>query len=624
MSDKKFGNQLSGVDEEARAQLADISNVTVSITDKRFGAKSDGTDQSNKMQAAVDYIASLGGGLVIIPFGKFKGNITISKSNVHIGGAGTLQGKINLYGTNTTGFSRFDPVHGVGDISIRGITIDGEKINNGINSKWVFGVTIQGVTFKNCVKSINFEPISESHHCSRFTINTNRFWDCNYAIYVDYDPSNASAIFQVGDITFTSNVIESRNSGWAGTFGNIYHIWARGIDGLICESNTFFFSKVGSELSNIYLDNFNWVIIKGNQLYEAKEYGVKAINGQNLTISENNFAWTQKQSVWVSNIITCSINGNVFSWNDNGNLTVDRTGVYIEECPSFIGTVNDNKFFFPNEHAVKIKNSSNITLCGNTARNKHSVLEPVRVDSFATSGNINLIGNTFTGFSKTLESTLATLGTNSTISFTGNNEGKAVINRGIHSPMYKSYSRNETVVDISNTNLVVFANTQPTIITSITNEDLNNTFPRVVTLYSYNDNTTLSSTIPNITFKVAPNSSIVNIPAKESITFLVYGGTIRELSRSFQLANRIKTISDNSTTADVTFYDQINFNQPEVTTFTELTGTFTDGKIIDLIAFNGNTIISRKVANLKGGVDYNLPNKGLLRLKYTVGNWYEV
>ncbi|WP_181762347.1 hypothetical protein, partial [Bacillus sp. B4EP4a] len=225
---------------------------------------------------------------------------------------------------------------------------------------------------------------------------------------------------------------------------------------------------------------------------------------------------------------------------------------------------------------------------------------------------------------KTLEYTLATLGTNSTISFTGNNEGKAVINRGIHSPMYKSYSGNETVVDISNTNLVVFANTQPTIITSITNEDLNNTFPRVVTLYSYNDNTTLSATIPNITFKVAPNISIVNIPAKESMTFLVYGGSIRELSRSFQLANRVKTISDNSTTANVTSYDQINFNQPEVTTFTALTGTFTDGKIIDLIAFNDNTIISRTVANLKGGVDFNLPNKGLLRLKYTLGNWYEV
>ncbi|WP_181762352.1 right-handed parallel beta-helix repeat-containing protein, partial [Bacillus sp. B4EP4a] len=398
MTDNDFFNDLDGGDAEVWEQLADLANVTVSITDKRFGAKSDGTDQSSKMQAAADYVASNGGGLIIIPYGKFKGDITISKSNVHIGGVGTLQGKINLYGTDTMGVSRFDPVRGVGDISIKGITIDGEKLRNGINNKWVFGVTIQGVTFKNCVKSINFEPVSESHHCSRFTINSNRFWDCNYGVYVDYDPSNASAIFQIGDITFTSNVIESRNSGWAGPFGNIYHIWARGLDGMICEGNTFFFSKVGSEVTNIYLDKFNWVIIQGNQFYEAKEYGVKATNGQNLTVSDNNFAWTQKQSVWVSNIVTCSINGNVFSWNDNGSVTVDRTGVYIEECPSFIGTVNDNKFFFPNEHAIKIKNSSQITVSGNTARNKYSVLEPVRIDSFATSRNINLVGNTFTGF----------------------------------------------------------------------------------------------------------------------------------------------------------------------------------------------------------------------------------
>lgn len=422
----KIGNasEISNENEslsENNENIGILREIVVSITDKRFGAKGDGRDESKQIQAAINYVAAKGGGSVIIPNGTFKGNITISKSNIHIEGKGTLKGTINLFGTETIGVSRFDEKQGTGDISINGITIDGGKVRNGINLKWVFGITIAGVTFKHCIKSIHFEPVPETQHCSRITITKNRIWDCNYGLYVAFDPKISSAIkYQVGDIIYTDNVHESRNSGWAGSFGNHYHIWAKGLDGLVCKGNTFFFSDIGRELSNIHIELFNWVIIEGNQLFEAKEHGIKAVNGDNLIISNNNFSWTKKQSVWLSGISTCSISGNNITWNDDPINLKQRTGVYIENSPYFVGNVSNNNFLFPNEHAIHIRDSSHIVISGNNSRNKYSKAEPVKIDSLNNCTGINITGNHFSNYEISMQTILGKSPPNSLITYTGN------------------------------------------------------------------------------------------------------------------------------------------------------------------------------------------------------------
>jgi Right handed beta helix region len=523
-------NGIPGQIESLEAELQNNSHLkeaVVSITDGRFGAKGDGTDESSKMQAAIDYIASKGGGKVIIPYGTFKGNITISTRNIHIDGAGTLKGTINLYGTDTIGVSRFDPIRGIGDISIRGITIDGEKTRNGIQLKWVFGITIEGVTFKHCLKSIYFHPIPNSQHCSRITINANRMWDSNYGLYVDYDPSITDLVkYEVGDITYTNNVHESRNSGWDGNFGNHYHIWAKGLDGLVCKGNTFFFSTIGVEVTNIYLELFNWVIIEGNQLFQAVEHGIKAVNGSNLIIANNNFAWTKKQAVWLSAITSGSVRGNNFSWNDDAVNLANRTGVYVEESGFFIGNISDNNFTFPNEYAIHLKNTSHVNINGNNSRNKYAAAEAVKIDSLSSCNDIVINGNLFTNYPVTLQSVIATKGSQQRIYFDGNGENNsgAVFEGVFLQKRTATINASQTALDSSVYDQFNFANGTAHTIGSVTGGFEG----KEILFVGFNGNTTISATIGRL--KGGVNATIPNFGTMK----LKYtAGNWYEISRSF-------------------------------------------------------------------------------------------
>jgi len=578
------------------------------------------TDDSGRFTRALNSLGT-DGGYIVLPQGKvYTGTFTISRSNVTITGGGILKGTINLYGEDTTGQDRFS---GTGNIRIEGITIDGETIRNGINVKWIFNLSIRNVSFKNCVKAIYFEPIPQFQHSSRIRIINNHFVDCNYGLYVDWvDPQDPNIKYLVGDVTFSNNMYESRNNA-PGLFGNTYHIWAKGLDGLVCKGNTFFFAHTGNEKTNIYIDTFNWVIIEGNELFEAGEHGVYCLNGSNLIISNNNVAWAKKEMIRVSNCTTVNINNNNMTWKDNPSVTQNQTGVLVENCAFFCGSISNNSFMFPNEYAIKIVDSSFINISGNNSRNKYSTLEPVGINTFATCGSINISGNQFTGYTKKLSDVMKTKGNTSSVTYGMNNEGVfSPITEGVFVNSFRSYTNNSSSIDISGVNLVVLANKTPTTITSITTEDLNSPLIRFVTIYSYNANTSISKSIPNVVLK-GIGETAVTIPAGGSITFMVYGGTIREINRSFPITS-VTTISTTDTTLDASVANQFNLNQPSTTTITAINNG-TEGQMITLIAFNGNTTISNTATiNLKGAVNATIPNKGVLRLLYTAGAWYEI
>ncbi|GAH15227.1 unnamed protein product, partial [marine sediment metagenome] len=74
----------------------------------------------------------------------------------------------------------------------------------------------------------------------------------------------------IGDFQFTNNQYCE---------ALIKHIHLVGLDGCLIESNTFFFpSYVGestTKSNNIYIDYCNFVIIDGNDLFEAGEESIK-------------------------------------------------------------------------------------------------------------------------------------------------------------------------------------------------------------------------------------------------------------------------------------------------------------------------------------------------------------
>ncbi|OPA74103.1 hypothetical protein BVG16_25475 [Paenibacillus selenitireducens] len=362
------------------------------INVKDFGAKGNGvTDDSNAIQQAINSIKNTGGS-ILFPDGVYKANFTISSSNITVTGTGTIKGSINLYGQVTT-TDRYNG--GTSNVRIENITIQGDKTRNGINCKWYVGVKITNVRFINCLKAVYFEKVDKTQHCSRFIISNNQLIDCNYGLYVDYIQPTDGGSFVVGDVHFSNNMYESR-AGYAGAFGNMYHIYAEGLDGLICKGNTFFFGHTGVEQSNIYINNFNWVIIEGNHLFEAQDSAVICKNGSNLIVTNNNVAWALKYGVYLSNIISGVINGNNLTWKSGEDI--QSVGVYLEKSPYFIGNISNNNIFFPGICAIQIKDSSYINIQGNVGRAQYGKSQAVQVDTATTSIMVTQANNQFTNF----------------------------------------------------------------------------------------------------------------------------------------------------------------------------------------------------------------------------------
>jgi hypothetical protein len=498
----------------------------ISINIEKFPLQIPEIDDSARFTRALNALGP-NGGTIILPQGKtYTGTFLINKSNIRLTGGGILKGVIQLYGTDTTGVSRFGST-GTGDIYIEGITIDGEKSRDGITCKWVYGVTITNVTFTHCLKSINFEPIPKAQHCSRFTISNNRLWDCNYGLYVDYDTSiTDSVIYEVGDITYVNNTHESRNSGWDGTFGNQYHIWAKGIDGLVCKGNTFFFSTTGQETTNIYVELFNWVLIEGNQIFQPPLHGVHAVNGQNLIVANNNIAFPLKQGIYLSNITTGAVRGNNITYNDDSVNLTGRTGIYLEASPFFIGNISDNNIYFPNEYAIYIKDSSLITIRGNNARNKYATAEPIKIDTLGTCNDILINGNLFTNFPTSLQSVIASKGSQQRIYYQGNGEGgsSAVFEGVFLSKRTATINASQTALDSTSYDQFNFNNATTHMITGVTG----GIEGKEILFVGFNGNTTISATIGRL-----KGGTDATIPNYGTMKLKFTAGNWYEIARNF-------------------------------------------------------------------------------------------
>lgn len=603
----QYAPDLSNV----KSQLADIA-----IHPKLLGAESDYTQAFTR---AIDEVKASGKGTIILAQGKvYTGTLNTNEaSNLIITGGGTLKGIINLYGKDMTTGNKF--VDGSHDIIVSGITIDGETVRNAINCKWYMGVTIFNNKIINCLKAINFETVEVHQHSSRVKILGNTIVDCNYALYMD--SAMAKGSFAVGDVTFNDNQCETRSS----VFSNVYNIYVRGLDGLICKNNVFFFTTPG--ITNIYIDNFTWTNIEGNQFFEAAEHGIRCERGSNLSIVNNKFAWTKKESVYLKDVQNANITGgnNFVQKDDSGTSIANRTGIYITDCPFFNGVVSDNSFYFFNEHAIKIVNSTRIAINGNIMQNKYSLLSAISID-FATCSHINLGDNSQIAYTQdSVKTFLTSLGNNQKVNLNGNyHENLPLINRGVHVPIVGSYSDGSVTIDISGRELIILENPTATTITSFTTDSLIDVLPRIVTIYSKNANTSIAGAISNVEMNFIGGSGAVNIPAKGSITFLVYEGKIREISRSFPML-QIATISTTATTLDSSLYNQANLAQPSATTITDVTNGI-NGREMMLLAFNGNTTLQHNASTmrLKGAINVTIPTDGFIRLRYMSGRWYEI
>lgn len=121
---------------------------------KFYGATGDGsTDDTTAIQAAIDAANTAGGGTVFFPEGTYISTLLTMYSNVHLAGVGPTATTIKLKNsTNTaliqgydfTALSAGDTTGGISDFSIRDMTLDGNKANNGTTG---YGIRVYGYRY---------------------------------------------------------------------------------------------------------------------------------------------------------------------------------------------------------------------------------------------------------------------------------------------------------------------------------------------------------------------------------------------------------------------------------------------------------------------------------------------
>jgi hypothetical protein len=285
----QYAPDLVGV----KTGLADIAKKTgINILDySSFATKSNGliTDWKPAIEKAVSDLNTLGGGYIVFPYQDYPlSNAVITGINIHLYGFGYAKIKNGTFKIGT----QLDPVTNTtvptGYVTIDGFlfdndTVAGENSNkNGIELANCGHIRIQNNRFHYCDKAIYVYPLWATQHVNRTLIQDNFINDCNYGFYVA-NP-NQTGLFFIGDFHFKNNQVTAL----------YYNIYGSGIDGFVCKGNTFFMpsgNQSTTTQSNIYLDYYNWVIIEGNQLFEAGLDGLQLNRGSNAVVNGNNIAW---------------------------------------------------------------------------------------------------------------------------------------------------------------------------------------------------------------------------------------------------------------------------------------------------------------------------------------------
>lgn len=158
---------MINVGAQQSAKKAELDDRGVSVKDKRFGAKGDGfTDDTAAIQAAFDYVNSIGGGKVIFPKGIYIiSSKLIFYSNMTIQGVdATVKLKAGSYSALVTMFVTVGYANGaynpstpiVENVVIDGLIIDGNKANitttdscTGINAYKVYNFKVTNCTIKD-------------------------------------------------------------------------------------------------------------------------------------------------------------------------------------------------------------------------------------------------------------------------------------------------------------------------------------------------------------------------------------------------------------------------------------------------------------------------------------------
>ena len=251
--------------------ISDNSNGFVSVKD--FGAVGDGvTDDTAAIQAAFNALNSIGGGVLIFPFGTYlvSGLTTYSSIFINLCGS-TLKQKS---GTNSTPIIQGT---NVSNISITNGKFDGNKAN--VTGNLAGGIQIVGASVVS-IKNIVFDSIR------RICIN------CDSSSQVDID------------------TIQCTNAGVAGVaIGTLVAV----------VNNSENVSIIGSSISSS--DGV------GVQLFNSRQVSIENYKAQNIG-SDNGLVAQQCTNVYLKNITANNCANNGIEVNSSTNVSIENVACY--------------------------------------------------------------------------------------------------------------------------------------------------------------------------------------------------------------------------------------------------------------------------------------------------------
>ncbi|KIL46148.1 glycosyl hydrolase family 28-related protein [Jeotgalibacillus campisalis] len=305
-----------------------LRDYGINVKQPPYNAVGDGTtDDTAKIQAAIDYIESIGGGIVYLPKGGFyiPGNVYVKNPNVTIAGVGTLYRGAVIVGHETQIKTL--------NFKINGVEIDGGNVSNGKNGIEIRNARVLNIScrFQNLDKAIYIQKVftNTNQHTNKLTVEGCTFTNTSYNLYMDRHSDNG--VWAVGDVKMINN-----NPCRA----FITNVFGLNVDGFTSIGNEYFQSSYNDKSQikkhNIYLDFCNWVSIGfGDKMFEAGEEAILISRFENLEIIGANIAWPGQKKI--SSGIRLDIGG--------------RSANTIRRCDF---TLTANIIKMPTKHGIEI------------------------------------------------------------------------------------------------------------------------------------------------------------------------------------------------------------------------------------------------------------------------------
>jgi len=417
------------------------SKLQESISVKDFGAKGDGTtDDSTAIQNALNAIST--GGALFFPTGTYKygtqltATISASATGVYIYGEDAT---LNYTGTTTSGYDAFT-IQTANNANANNLTVNGLKFMNGWSA---FKVQGQGtgiysnIKITNCTFDTSTSGMVWIYHCKDIIFSNNSLYrGGDNGLYLNFSTdavisnnlcvnNQGSAGITVGYVDTVVTAAQNINVIGNTIYNDSSAVSAVYISGItVAYANNVLVSgnvignplgvATGYGVKNgiiVEIDNIYDVSVKGNQIYNIPEAGIRVgydtsstIN--NINISDNQISNTQN-AIYVYRTVNSQIANNVINFTYQSGIVLDSTCLGMNVVGNTIVDVNQQDPY--GSYFGIYVNSPTSSITGNTFIDSQCTAYLTTTDSTPTY-SVDATGNLILYSGSTVKATVPSTG----------------------------------------------------------------------------------------------------------------------------------------------------------------------------------------------------------------------